>query len=539
MNVDLLIQNGLLVDGTGEPGTHGSVAVKDGKIIVTEIEHVTAREVIDASGLVVAPGFIDIHTHSDLTLLIDSRGASKVSQGVTTEIIGNCGLSTAPCPLEWKSNIIDSASILYGDIADWNWTDYREYVQEFDRRGISLNVGFFVGHGTVRAAVMGYEDRKPTRAEMDQMKAIVADGMENGAVGLSSGLIYPPGSFAEIEELVELCSVAAGYGGIYSTHMRDEGDGLLDSIEESLEVARRANIPLQISHLKSTGKRNWGKMKEAVEYIEKARAEGVDVHYDFYPYTASSTYLTALLPKWVHDGGWEKAVERISDFPTRVKMKAEIEAQVSQYGWNNILIAGVKTELNREFEGRTIAELGNITKQEPVDAMLDLLAEEEGQVSIVRFTMSEEDVSIAAAGTLSMVGSDGLAIAKDGVLGRGKPHPRSYGSFPRVFAKFQREQNLFSLEQAVYKMTGAAAQKLNLKNRGFIKDGFAADLVVFDPKQIRDIATFTDPHRYSEGVVSVYINGVKAYDQGQFLNPKSGVVVRPHATSEKGRGDRS
>lgn len=569
--VEVVIKNGLVADGSLQPAVHKDVAIKGNRLLVLEPmssvsgeaasgsaarspldflhngQKIRVNEVIDATGLVVAPGFIDIHTHSDLTLLTDSRGASKVSQGVTTEIIGNCGLSVAPAPLEMRDKIKDSLSILFPEHVDWNWTGYREYVQLFEEQGVSLNVGFYIGHGTVRAAAMGFENRPPTEAELARMKEYIIDGMQNGAVGLSSGLIYPPGVYADKDELVELCKVVAAYGGIYSTHMRNEGDHLLESIEEALEVSVRSGVPLQISHLKAGGKQNWGKLKQAVKRIEEASASGVDVHYDFYPYNASSTYLSALLPNWVHEGGWEKAAERLTDPAMRQKIRKEMERQEAErnQGVNdfpsatanqiqeefgaNVLIASVTQESNKQLEGKTLTEASRLLEKDVLDVLFDLLLAEGGAGSMVKFSMSEEDIRTAAKGSLAMVGSDGIAMASDGVFAGGKPHPRSYGSFPRVLGKYQREEQLFSLEEAVHKMTQAPAQKMKLKDRGTIHDGAVADVVAFDPQKIKDTASFTDPHRYAQGVHTVFVNGAKAYDQGTFLDPKSGEIVQPAA----------
>jgi N-acyl-D-amino-acid deacylase len=289
MKVDVLIKNGLVIDGSGEKGKHQLVAIKDERLFLPQNDaEIEAEKIVDAEGLVIAPGFIDIHTHSDITLLVDSRGASKVSQGVTTEIIGNCGMAVVPCPPESKAHMIETGSFIYSDEVEWTWENYKEYLKQFDVKGISMNVGFLLGHGAIRTAAMGLEDRKPTADEMEKMKQFVAEGMEQGAVGLSSGLVYPPGMFADVEELAELCKVVVEYGGIYSTHMRDEEDHLLDSIEESIEVARRSKVPLQVSHLKAVGRQNWGKVVQAIERLENARKEGINAHYDFYPYPASS-----------------------------------------------------------------------------------------------------------------------------------------------------------------------------------------------------------------------------------------------------------
>ncbi|WP_158282318.1 N-acyl-D-amino-acid deacylase family protein [Salipaludibacillus keqinensis] len=529
MKVDVVIKNGLVIDGSGKKGKHQLVAIKHDRIFLPKNDsEVEAERVVDAAGLVIAPGFIDIHTHSDLTLLVDSRGASKVSQGVTTEIIGNCGMAVAPCPPKSKAHMIETGSFIYSDEVEWFWENYKEYLKQFDVKGISMNVGFLLGHGAIRTAAMGLEDRKPTTAEMERMKQFVAEGMEQGAVGLSSGLVYPPGMFADVEELAELCKVVVEYGGIYSTHMRDEEDHLLDSIEESIDVARRSNVSLQVSHLKAVGRQNWGKVVQAIERLEEARKEGINAHYDFYPYPASSTSLTSQLPKWVHDGGWTKMAERITTPETREKIVKEVNPHIeSSVGWHSIIVASVNTDANKGYEGKNLDEISVLKQMSPMEAMLDLIYEEKGAVKMVKFSMCEEDVATVAAGKLSMVGSDGYALAKEGPLSKGKPHPRSYGSFPRVFRKYQREQKLFSLEEAIYKMTGSVAEKLSFTDRGLIKQGFVADLVLFDPSEVKDMATYTDPHQYSEGIHSVYVSGKKAYELGEFLDPKSGVLVKP------------
>ncbi|MDT8859684.1 D-aminoacylase [Alkalihalobacillus sp. MEB130] len=529
MNVDTLIKNGLVIDGTGQKGKHQLVAIKENKIILPQTEsHVIAKEVIDADGLVVAPGFIDIHTHSDITLLVDSRGASKVSQGITTEIIGNCGMGAAPCPSERKSQIKETGSVIYAEEIEWSWNEYKEYLKQFQIKGVSMNVGFLLGHGAIRAAVMGFEDRTPTKAEMNEMKEYIREGLKLGAVGMSSGLEYPPGMFADVEELAELCKVVVEYGGIYSTHMRNEDEYLLDSIEESIEVARKSGVSLQVSHLKAVGKQNWGKVVLAIERLESAEKEGLNVHYDFYPYTASSTSLTSQLPKWAQAGGWSKLADRLSDVELRKKIIEEVKQKIeSSVGWESIVIASVQTKENAKLEGRNLEEIAKVKRQSPVEAMLNLIYEETGSVKMIKFSMSEEDVSTVAAGKLSMVGSDGYALAKEGPLSIGKPHPRSYGSFPRVFAEYQRKQNLFSLEQAIYKMTGAVAKKLNFIDRGTIHEGCYADLVIFHPELIKDVATYTNPHQYSEGIHTVYVNGHKVYETGKFLDPKTGVMIKP------------
>lgn len=521
MKANILIKNGMVMDGSGKAGEVRPVAIKGDKLYLPQPgEAVQAGEVVDAQGLVVAPGFIDIHSHTTLNGLVRSRGGSKLSQGITTEITGNCGAFPAP----YTPENLDAAPSLQD--MDWSLPGYRRYLQQFRTTPISHNLGFLIGHGSVRAAVMGYEDRKPTAAELDRMKEYVAEGMKHGALGLSTGLGYPPGIFAEIEELVELYKVVAQYGGIHATHMREEGDELLQSIDEAIEISRRSGAPLQVSHLKAVGKPNWGKVITAMEKLEAARKEGMDVNYDFYPYTACSTGLSSQLPNWVHEGGWTKAAERLQGPATRARILAEVIDKLEDaVGWHNFLITSL-SEKNRHLEAKNLAEIAEIRGQHPAEAMLDLLLEEQGDIDMIKFSMSEEDVRAVAVGELSMVGTDGSALALDDPHNR-KPHPRAYGSFPRVLRLFWREQKLFTLEALIRKMTAVPARKLRLDRRGLIADGYFADLVLFDPETIGDTATYANPHQLAAGIHSVYVNGALAYEGGRFLDPKRGVMVMP------------
>lgn len=521
MVVDVLIKNGLVIDGSGREGKVRPVAIKGNKLLLPEIgEDIPAKVVVDAHEMVVAPGFIDIHSHTSLNTLVTSQGGSKLSQGITTEITGNCGIlpaSYSPDTGEMDLSVQD---------IDWSLPGYRNYLQQFDNTPISHNLGFLLGHGSLRAAVVGYEDRAPTEAELEKMKEYVAEGMKLGAMGMSTGLGYSPGIFAEIDELVELYKVVAEFGGIHATHMRSEGNGLLESIDESIEISRRSGASLQVSHLKAVAKPNWGKVVAAIDKLEAAKREGLDVNYDFYPYTASSTGLSSQLPNWVHEGGWSGAEGRLKDPQSRAKIVTEVTANLEEaVGWQNILVSSL-SEKNRPLEGKDLAEIAIIRGQHPAEAMVDLLLEERGNIGMIKFSMTDEDVSIIATNKLSMVGTDGYALPLNDPKNR-MPHPRSYGAFPRVLRLFWREQKLFSLETAITKMTSAPARKLRLEGRGLIADGYYADLVLFDPVAVSDTATYANPHQLAAGIHSVYVNGALAYEGGRFLDPKSGVMVRP------------
>jgi N-acyl-D-amino-acid deacylase len=521
VSADVLIKNGLVIDGSGKAGEVRPVAIKGDRLYLPRPgEAVQAKVVVDAQGLVVAPGFIDIHSHTTLNGLVRSKGGSKLSQGITTEITGNCGAFPSP----YTPENLETLSSVHN--MDWSLPGYRRYLQQFQTTPISHNLGFLIGHGSVRAAVMGYEDRKPTAAELEKMKEYVAEGMEHGAMGMSTGLGYPPGIFSEIDELVELYKVVAKYGGIHATHMRDEGDELLESIDEAIAISRRSGASLQVSHLKATGKPNWGKVVAAREKLEAARREGLDVNYDFYPYTACSTGLSSQLPNWVHEGGWSKSAVRLQEPETRARILAEVKDMLEEaVGWHNYLIT-LLSEKNRHLEGKNLAEIAEIRGQHPAEAMLDLLLEEEGDIDMIKFAMTEADVRTVAAGELSMVGTDGSAELLNDPHKR-KPHPRAYGSFPRVLRLFWREQGLYSLEALIAKMTAVPARKLKLNGRGLIADGYFADLVLFDPETIGDTATYANPHQLAAGIHKVYVNGALAYEEGRFLDPKSGVMVKP------------
>ena len=507
---DTLIENCLVVDGTGQPGSYRPVAIKNG-IIALPRRPVSAKQTIDAHGLVLAPGFIDIHSHSSVGGLLESRGQNKLSQGITTEITGNCGI--LPDFPDGKGQPVSGM------------TQFTEYLAHFHSSGLPMNIGFYIGHGSVRAATVGYMDRPPTPKELATMKDMVAQGMEYGAVGLSTGLVYPPGAFAKTDELIELCKVVAADGGVYATHLRSEGDGLLAALKESISIAQGANIRLQVSHLKATGKNNWGQVSLALANLEAAAAQGLEASCDFYPYTASSTGLISQLPNWVQEGGWKSAKLRLRDPALHKKILGAVSNSIEKSaGWEGVIVSSIDSLNNRCLEGESLAEIGKSRGIHPAQALVDLLLEEEGSPGMIKFSISEADVNTVAAHRFSMVGSDGLAMTINDPRFR-KPHPRNYGAFPRVFRLQQRELRLFSLETAIYKMTGAPAAKLNLLKRGLVREGFHGDLVLFDPDTIADTATYAEPHQLSKGIHSVWVNGELAYQQGRCLGPGRGTLV--------------
>jgi len=524
---DVVIKNGYLVDGTGNPWFKADISIRSGKVLeIGDLGSEDADRIVNAKGLVVCPGFIDMHSHSEYSLLVNSKAESKIRQGVTTEVNGNCGDS--PAPIEgitaWAAEEAKEYEL------DMIWSTLGEYLDRLEKQGIALNVAQLVGHGTIRTAVMGHENRPPTREELDKMKELVAQAMEDGAFGMSTGLFYPPGGFAGIEEVIELCKVVAKYGRIYTSHIRGEGDPLIEAVAEAIEIGEKANIPVQISHLKACGVENWGQVKRTLRMMEEARARGVDVTCDVYPYTACGTDLVSMIPIWAHEGGVDKLCERLRNLKNRERIKKEMleglprwESCVKQSGWGRIKVIGWKE--HKEFEGRTLAEIAELKSVDPFDLTFDLILKKESP-ELVDLAMNEEDVCTVIKHPLSMVGSDGWALAPYGVLGENKTHPRSYGTFPRILGKYVREKEVLSLEEAIRKMTSLPAQKLGLKDRGMIREGMWADVVVFDPRRVVDKATYEDPHRYSEGIEYVLVNGEVVVDKGKHTGALPGKVLR-------------
>lgn len=504
MKFDLIIRRGYVIDGTGNPWFKADLGIVDGKIeAVGDLKGSTPSEKIDAKGLIVAPGFIDMHSHSDFYVLLNPYGESKIFQGVTTEVIGNCGSSAAPMNDELRAYREKYMRQRLGPDFEFNWSTMKEYMERVNEKGASFNVVPLVGHGTVRSNVIGFEDRKPSDREMRKMRNFVAEAMEEGAWGLSTGLIYTPGCFAETDEIVSLARVAAKYHGIYASHIRGEGETLLQAVNEAIEIGERARIPVEISHFKASGRKHWGMTRESLKLVEEARARGIDVTVDQYPYTASSTSLNALLPLWVREGGNDAMLERLRNPEVREKVKEEPE--ITEREWNQVMV--VFAEKHPDFTGRSIDEISKIQGKSPSDAVFDLLVEEEASVSIVMFGMCEEDVRRVMKSPYMMVGTDGSAISPKGILGKGKPHPRFYGTFPRILGRYVREEKILTLQEAVRKMTSLPAQKIDLRDRGLLREGMVADITIFNANEIRDRATFTDPHRFPMGVYYVIVKG--------------------------------
>lgn len=526
---DVALRNGRVVDGTGSPWVRADVYVEDGDIVAVGGDDRPARRELDVAGHVVAPGFVDVHTHSDFTLPVDGGARSKVHQGVTLEIVGNCGMSAAPRTGDAAVEVADDFAFFgVGDAVDADrWETMGEFLDVLESDGLGLNVGSLVGHKNARVAAVGHEDRAPTDDELAEMRAIVDRAMAEGALGLSTGLIYPPGAFADTDELVALAEVAAAHGGVYATHMRSEGDDLVAAVEEALSVGRRADVPVQISHHKAVGPDNWGKVRYTLRLLELARErDGVDVQCDQYPYAASSTYLRARVPPWAHDGGTEALVERLRDPETRER----IEADLADYAgdWDDILLTEVQTDDLAGVEGRTLADLAARDGEDrsPVELMVDILVADECRTRHVHFGMDEADVETVMRHPLTVVGSDGNSLRPDGPLGEGIPHPRSYGTFPRVLGTYVREQGVLDLETAVRKMTGQPAARFGLDDRGLLRPGMRADVTVFDPETVGQAGTFTDPAQYATGVRHVLVNGEFVVRAGDHTGARPGTTVR-------------
>jgi N-acyl-D-amino-acid deacylase len=527
--LDIKIEGGQLIDGTGAPARRADVGiVSDSITAVGDLSRETAGRVIEARGLAVAPGFIDMHSHSDWRLWANRRAESKIRQGVTTEVVGNCGFSPAPVSDEFRDEMQGFALYLPPGM-DFSWRSMGQYLRRYREEGVALNVAQLIGHGTVRLAAMGFARRPPTGRELTTMDRLMDQSMADGAYGLSTGLIYAPGSYAATEEIIALARRAAARRGFYASHIRGEGPTLLDAVGEAIRVGREGGLPVQVSHIKAAGRPNWGKVKDALALVDAARADGLDVMADVYPYTASSTTLRTLLPDWALEGGIETMLARLGDAAARARMRAELMGTSAiltrGIGWEDIMVAYAPSR--PQAQGRRLSEIAAAGGTDPLDAAIDLIVAERGKGYMILFQLDEADVRRALAHPHVMIGSDGSSLAVDGELASGKPHPRSYGTFPRVLARYAREQSLLSPEEAVRKMTGLPAKRLGLDDRGILAVGAKADVVAFDPGRVRDLATYDEPHRYPAGIDYVLVNGRVVIDGGEHTGALPGRILSP------------
>jgi N-acyl-D-amino-acid deacylase len=498
---DLLIMDATVVDGTGAPGHRASVAVRDDVVVaVGDLPGDTAGRVIDGSGLVLAPGFIDMHTHSDRTLLVDPAAESKVRQGVTTEVIGNCGMSPTPA----IGAVAEEERTRLGRWGvELTWRTLAEYLDTLAQNGVGINVVALVGHGAVRKAAMGYAMRAPDAEELTAIRRFMAESMAGGAFGMSFGGIYPPSNYAQTDELIEAAKEVAAAGGIYACHMRNERERLIEAVQESIRIGQESGAAVQISHHKASSPRVWGKVRDSLRLISEANASGLDITVDQYPYRASSTNLNAMIPPWAHEGGLSAMARRLDDPEQRARILADLRSeQPSGTGANlspsDILVASCRTD--RSLDGKTVAEIASARTADPYETICDILLANECDIGAIYFSMSEDDVRYVMQHPLMMVGSDSTSMVIGGKSAEGKPHPRTYGTHARILGQYVRDEGVISLEEAVAKMTGRCARKLGLADRGTVEIGKKADLVLFSAQRVRETATFQEPHQYAEGI---------------------------------------
>jgi len=528
---DVVIQHGRIIDGTGSPWYSGDIGIRQGRIAaIGNLTGAPAKRTIDAHGMVVAPGFIDMLGQSELTILVNPHLPSKIYQGITTEITGE-GSSVAPV----NEAILKADRVGYEHYGiDPNWHTLRDYFARLEKQGMGINLASYVGATQVRRMVLGDGDRAPNAAELERMKALVREAMADGAVGVSTALQYTPAPYATTEELIAMAAEAAKYGGIYATHMRSEGDAIIPALDEAIRIGREAHIAVEIWHLKAAGKANWGRMPEIVAHIQQARDSGVDITADTYAYPAGFNTFSAIVPPWAHDGGDAKLIERLKDPATRARIRKEMETPGGNWdnewqevaGPESILVGAVANPKLLPLQGKTIAEIAKLWGKDPFDTIFDLLIEDQAYTSVAIFMMSEPDIALALEQPWVSICNDSEGTAPDGLLGKEHPHPRAYGTFPRILRKYVREEKKLTLPDAVRKFSALPAQRMRLADRGVLKEGMWADVVVFDPETIRDVATFANPNQLSEGMRFVLINGVPVIEEGKMTNALPGKVLR-------------
>jgi N-acyl-D-amino-acid deacylase len=528
---DVVIVNGHIIDGTGSPWYSGDVGIREGKIVaIGNLKDAPRARTIDAKGMVVAPGFIDMLGQSELTILVDPRLPSKIYQGITTEITGEGG---SAAPLNDALIQADGAGYAHYHITP-DWRTLGQYFSRLDKQGMGINLASYVGATQVRRMVLGDDDKQPTSAQLEQMKELVRQSMQEGAVGLSTSLEYAPAPYAKTEELIALAAEAGKFGGIYATHMRNESSAVLTAIDEALRIGREGHLPVEIWHLKVAGKQNWGRMPEVVAKISAARTEGMDVTADTYAYPAWFNSMSAFIPPWAHDGGDAKLVERLKDPATRERIRKDLMTASNE--WDNewqeipspeaILIGVVQNPKLLPLQGKRLSEIAKLWGKDPMDALFDLLIEDNAFTEVAVFGMSEPDVALALQQPWVSVDNDSSGTSPEGILGQEHPHPRAYGTFPRILRKYVREEKKLTLEEAIRKFAALPAQRMRLTDRGVLKAGMWADVVIFDPATVRDLATFESPNQLSQGMQYELVNGVPVIDEGKMTGKLPGKILR-------------